>query len=1404
MKKTLNNIVILTIILMLFATSLGYMVMGVADNTITATAGSGGIISPSGYVGVPNGANQGFTITANPGYDILDVVVDTVSQGAISSYTFYNVITDHTISATFILETPPSPPTGSGDYLGYIDYFTDIDHATNSVKCLELSPNGSVVAFYEESPSSKIHITKTSNSTNENNYPSDLEQCKEVVISPNGTYLGYGGYPPWIPGFDFLSINYVSPPTLSWIGAPSVTETTVYGLTFSANSSFVAYSGEPNYKIRIRSIVSPFDWVTNITVPGDGAKHISWSSNDTWIAAASSDGTDAYIYNVSTYTLHKTLTSATSFDDTKDAKFSPDNRFLAISGTTTGGQRVHIYNTTNDFSYDKIIYTSNTTSPSYIPLSFSNDSNHLFIAFNDSILVYNTNTWNIEYTITADCTTIYDMDITSNLTAISCDSPDEVKLLTIFTVNRTVSTNIEYNNVTFDIPTDLPGMQNVIIPVSSTSTSVTVFDNEASSYYDEVFSISALTNNNTYFFDNTNFIVYLRRGGLTNGTFVNLTLIGTHDILFDISFPQYLDVGQYLFMNGMISDSSGTTLNGVIATTHILNSTGYDMITPMKWNCTNGNYIAMSSTNSLPADTYYIKIEFPDPTSGLTLSIIRVLYLSVDPGPFVYVSTNLHFSFYNSNTGIGLPKESFKIYVDDDTNLTGNRIYTDNFKVYTGSTIYYRIDDYFDNQVYPTAGSYKTLPISHIEQQEDIPVTWYDVCVKNLNETIIHISLENRSVFYNVTLFPMDTYHFNVLPRLYNITKTTYNALNGSVIKIEHETINVTNDTFYIISGYTAHLFFGLYNTNEGLGLPWDTLKYYINGERITNREYHTYINNTINITVKDYYNYTMYTGNFTLNQTYTFLDFGLTFHSWLFGNKNEEYYMISLLREGATRWFERGIVPNGEREFLLPSGNYTLRIYNATYHEIYNSTLPPSLLMNNSKVYVIEGANLSEVISGLSVIRGQLLEVQGILSLALHQDIVQVCYNIPTIYSILNPRATRLGLQLVCPEITIIATATNTTTDNNFISRPVMPTTTLTNGTIRVKTDRIYFHWNASMAWANISYGGNYTNYTSPNFPLFIDPFSANVTINASENVTIIRETQFQQEKLFNWLKATQERQEKYFYSTTAVLHNPFVTNITMKEVYVYMGYANDTTPDYVTTKLYDVTNGRYVTMGQNFDCSASGIQFYLDSLTSVNRSFTASYYGMDTQILPSTAYVSVDDYNLVEYNGKSYWHLRAQWVNRNTEAFIGPLGIDFNFTTGEYVIAPQSIIVYDNEKSEVLSKITGEFMYLGSGGLMISQTQVGTVSPNGARTFDVYWFFTEPVTMQLQPNSLHLVIVPEGFPFIGTLDLFYALCIILGAVAVIAGIIAYDNKTHKFNMKIGFVSILCAVLIILLYGGY
>jgi len=82
-------------------TAVNFVEMPLVTHTITANAGVHGRIDPSGAVLVNHGDNKAFTITPSTGYHVVDVLMDGVSQGAVNSYTFTNVIANHTITASF-------------------------------------------------------------------------------------------------------------------------------------------------------------------------------------------------------------------------------------------------------------------------------------------------------------------------------------------------------------------------------------------------------------------------------------------------------------------------------------------------------------------------------------------------------------------------------------------------------------------------------------------------------------------------------------------------------------------------------------------------------------------------------------------------------------------------------------------------------------------------------------------------------------------------------------------------------------------------------------------------------------------------------------------------------------------------------------------------------------------------------------------------------------------------------------------------------------------------------------------------------------------------------------------------------------------------------------------------------
>ena len=102
-------------------------------NPITASAGANGSITPLGQTNVNTGTDQGYAITPAANYKVQDVLVDGVSVGAVTSYTFTNVQTSHTIAASFTpihyTITASAGANGSVTPSGAVDVIAGTDQA---------------------------------------------------------------------------------------------------------------------------------------------------------------------------------------------------------------------------------------------------------------------------------------------------------------------------------------------------------------------------------------------------------------------------------------------------------------------------------------------------------------------------------------------------------------------------------------------------------------------------------------------------------------------------------------------------------------------------------------------------------------------------------------------------------------------------------------------------------------------------------------------------------------------------------------------------------------------------------------------------------------------------------------------------------------------------------------------------------------------------------------------------------------------------------------------------------------------------------------------------------------------------------------------------------------------------
>jgi len=128
-------------------------------NTITAIAGTGGTISPSGMLSVNYGASQTFTITPHTGYNIYQLLVDGKSVSLSGySYTFNNVIAAHVISVIFTPITDGVTSLPANSQLNV----ESIQHAANQILAITASADAEGGTI---SPSDEVSVNAGADQT---------------------------------------------------------------------------------------------------------------------------------------------------------------------------------------------------------------------------------------------------------------------------------------------------------------------------------------------------------------------------------------------------------------------------------------------------------------------------------------------------------------------------------------------------------------------------------------------------------------------------------------------------------------------------------------------------------------------------------------------------------------------------------------------------------------------------------------------------------------------------------------------------------------------------------------------------------------------------------------------------------------------------------------------------------------------------------------------------------------------------------------------------------------------------------------------------------------------------------------------------------------------------------------
>ena len=1186
----------------------------------------------------------------------------------------------------------------SGDITGEIqttDFPLVLDNATHVVTAVAFSPDGEYIAYggFDDI----VYIHYTSNWTKVTELTNASGNINSIDFSYNNSQIAYGS------SDDNVYIHN----TTTWDNVTYLHESLsdVNAVAFSPNGSWVAYTGTnlAANPVPVVFVHYTSNWTVDVELTEGAitsvAYSLDWSSDSDFIAHGTSDNI-VYVHYTSNWTKDVELTEATS--NILGISFSDNDTYIAYCGADS---KTYIHNIeTSGWSH---VTTLAEAGSGLFCVDFSGDSSKIAYGSIDNIVyVHNASNWDkiAEFT-EAGATVVRAIAFSSNNEYIAYGSNDfELHIHSIFNVTRIAGGLAETNAISFNPIGTYSSNVTLKVPVSSSVQGIiNVTNNTCGNLATEVNNSDELVNG-SFWYDSANQYVYIRTINLSSSITSNWTIYCSYGATFNLIIPEYLDVGQYFHSEGYIENSTGHAISDMIAETRLLYANGTDALSVNpKHNCTNGNYYCTFSTSSLIPGTYSVSIEFTDPASGIMFKEGGTLYLSVDPGSGVHVWTSLHFTFYNNNTGIGMPSESFKIYASIDTTVdSDDRIYVDLYGVYTGQTIYYRIDDFFDNQIYPTTGSYETLCITSINQYEEVPIDWYSFSVKNMNHSIVWFNMTNDTRTYSTWLFPYEPFYWDVLEGEYNLSMRYYDTSDDSYQETKYQNITIEHDEYYWIRGYDL----------QDIIIEVQLTNATINALNISITADISFVNSTVGTITTDIIS------NLTLTES------NLT---TLINSYSSNFTVIeSIVNSMNTSIWANFTYINATVDTINNKLTINFTMLNNTIDWMNTSIWTNFTLLENN----ISDMNLSitnMIVLTENNITSLIITIENIIDYALTPDVTIISRNPPMIRSCYEKKGMPLGnnIWIVDPVLNIWATTRNETFGNYINSTPIIPDNgTVANGTITITSDTMYISGNGTVAWVNITYTDNGTLYQNTTYiPSKINLYGENLTINASCNIHVQRETEYSQEMHFGWLVEGDTGRHTYTIDVENLLGTP------LYDVYVYVAFSNESTPDENTVSIIDVANGNInLSRDEDFKTVGSGIEFYLLSVDiNETREFAISYYWSNyEQLNYDTAIIYIDDYKTkqsVTFDDRFFNSFTKPWVNDEATTFRGEIFMALDFDKSNE-IETSSIHIWDVKNSRMLDR---SLFFHGTGSIMISSDAIGDVSPGGGREFTVYFRFME-----------------------------------------------------------------------------
>lgn len=375
--------------------------------------------------------------------------------------------------------------------------------------------------------------------------------------------------------------------------------------------------------------------------------------------------------------------------------------------------------------------------------------------------------------------------------------------------------------------------------------------------------------------------------------------------------------------------------------------------------------------------------------------------------------TYIYYSIFDMNTGGLLGDDFYRVYFSDDENITAeDRVLGGEYSTQLWNRVYYKIEDYWGNKIYPYNSSESTSTVIQSEKTFlDIGIPLNQFKMTNQNNSLVYARITTGSNFsqyntwYNRWIAPGENTNLFLRSDTYNISLEYYYPNNGSLIGFRNiSNFKIESDLMFNIPGSNDIVYFNIYDSSTGTSKDYKSLKIYCDGIRINKNYMETYIGNTLEIKINDYFNNTLYSGDLIVTDNFMYVDIPIKTFNLKFANYKDEPFVVGIKNNNSVTWLEEIITSYETIEYNLGEGNYSIRFYNSTFQAatIYR-------YLNSSAAYIIDGADLDQ---GLTLILdgqntsintsfSEMVESHNLTDSMLYQLLGEIPYRNETISSV-------------------------------------------------------------------------------------------------------------------------------------------------------------------------------------------------------------------------------------------------------------------------------------------------------------------------------------------------------------------------------------------------------------------